>query len=363
MLSRRLEEGGFHNYSATIDVEGDARPNNKANAFTYLKAEPRVLIIEGGDIESLRYLVTALRNENIVVEYGGPEALPTSFQELQKFDSIILSDLPADTMSTAQMKMLERGVHDLGIGMIMIGGENSFGAGGYMDTPIETALPVSMDIKQKKLLPNGALVVVLHTCEIPNGNAWAREIAAASLNVLSRQDYFGINYLGSGASGRGWGEEWLWSPALQQVGDKRAMRTAIKGVQPMDAPSFDALLSMAADEIVPIKAQTKHIVVISDGDPAPPSQRTVSKIRDAGVTVSGVAVFPHDPSTVTSLKDMAYWGGGNFYYPQTGEELPRIFTKEATIVRKSLIREEPRASSLRPRPFAASVDFLNSMAT
>lgn len=351
VMSRRLQDGGFHNYRATFEAANDLRPqNNEANAFTYLKAEPRVLVVEGGEFEAARYLVGALRVENIAVDVVGPSEIPVGFDRLQRYDSIILSNVAADRMSTAQMQMIERAVHDLGLGLIMIGGENAFGAGGYIDTPIELALPVSMDIKQKKMLPNGALVIVLHTCEMPNGNTWAREISLASLNVLASQDYFGINYLGAsgGNIGGGWGETWLWDPPLQQVGNKKNMRTMIKGVQPLDAQAFDGLLRMAADELIAVTAETKHIVVISDGDPQPPSQNTVQRIRDAGITVSGVAIFPHDPSTVNSLREMAYWGAGEFYYPKTGEELPRIFTKEATIVRKSLIREEdftPRVST------------------
>ncbi len=352
ILQRRLKEGGFHNYSATVEAAGDLRPqNNQANAFTYLKAEPRVLFIEGGQPESTRFLTAALRAENIAVDVGSAGNLPIALEQLQRYDSVILSNVPAGDLSMAQMQMLERAVHDLGIGFVMIGGENSFGAGGYMDTPVEKALPVSMDIKQKKMLPNGALVVVLHTCEIADGNAWAREISVASLNVLSAQDYFGICYFGPKGSGpgqtntqwggSGWGDYWLWDPPVQLVGDKKGMRTAIKGVQPSDMPTFDPTLQMAAQELIKIKAQTKHIVVISDGDPQPPSQAVVNAIRNNGITVSSVAIFPHDGATVTTLQDMAYWGAGTFYYPKTSSELPRIFTKEATVVRKSLIREEP----------------------
>lgn len=340
VVSRRLNDGGFHTYTATFEAAGDARPqNNKASSFTYLQAEPRVLLVEGGDLQSARYLANALRVENIQTFAVAPTSLPGTLEELQNFDAVILSNVPAHAMSQAQMRMLERGVHDFGIGLVMIGGEQSFGAGGYMNTPVEEALPVTMDVKQKKMLPNGALAIVLHTCEMPNGNDWAKEISVASLNVLSAQDYFGVVYFGSGP-GTNWGEFWLWEPGLQLVGDKRSMRTSIKGVMPMDMPNFDPALRMAADELVKVKAQTKHIVVISDGDPAPPSQAVVNKIRDNGITVSGVGIFPHDPSSVKTLEDMAYWGGGEYYYPKTGAELPRIFTKEATIVRKSLIREE-----------------------
>ncbi len=343
VLPRRLEDGGFHKYQVTFEAPGDTRvQNNSGEACTYLKAEPRVLYIEGDDSQETNYLEGALRAEQIDVTRRGPDGIPVSMDELQRYDAIILSNVPADAMGRAQMTMIERGVHDLGIGLVMIGGEHSFGAGGYQDTPIETALPVSMDVKQRKMLPNGALAIVLHTCEIPQGNAWAREISIAALNVLSAEDFFGIVYYGSpnpGSGMSGWGEFFAWDPGLKKAGDKRAMRTAIKGIEPLDMPTFAPTMEMAVKELKRVNAQTKHMVIISDGDPAPPTQATVNAIRDEGITVSTVAIAPHTGQTVETLENIAYWGAGNFYYPKTSAELPRIFTKEASVVRKSLISE------------------------
>lgn len=347
VLPRRLDESGFHRYRATIEVPGDERPqNNTAQSFTDLKGDPRVLYVES-DKDALNFLMPALQLEKIKVTAVDPSMIPLNLEDFQSFDSIILSNVHANEMTYDQMTAIERAVHDLGVGLIMIGGENSFGAGGYQDSPIERALPVSMDVKQKKVLPNGALVIVLHTCEIPQGNAWAREISLAALNVLSAQDYFGLLYYGAkqgvGAGGGmgGWGEFWAWEPGLQMAGDKRAMRAKIRGVQPLDMPTFDPTLQKAYDELKAVKTEAKHIVVISDGDPAPPNQTLVNNIRDEGITVSSVAIAPHHGQTVTTLQDMAYWGAGNFYYPKTSKELPRIFIKEASIVRRSLIFEEP----------------------
>lgn len=347
VLPRRISDGGFHKYQVTLDVKGDARvQNNSGEAFTYVKSEPKVLYIEGDEEAAENYLEGALRAEQILVMRGGISDIPRSMDELQKYDSIILSNVPASVMSRSQMQMIERGVHDLGIGLMMIGGEESFGAGGYQDTPIEEALPVSMDVKQRKMLPNGALAIVLHTCEIPAGNAWAREISTAALNVLSAQDYFGIAYYGpppnSKTASGGWassGDYWAWEPGMMQAGDKRKMRTVIKGIEPLDMPTFAPTMDLAYKGMKEIKAQVKHIVIISDGDPAPPDQATVNGIRDEGITVSTVAIAPHTGSTVETLENIAYWGAGNFYYPKTSAELPRIFTKEASIIRKSLISE------------------------
>lgn len=345
VLPRRISDGGFHKYQVTLDVKGDARvQNNSGEAFTYIKSEPKVLYIEGDESSAENYLEGALKAEQILVTRGGVSEIPRSIDELQKYDSIILSNVPASVMSRSQMQMIERGVHDLGIGLMMIGGEESFGAGGYQDTPIEEALPVSMDVKQRKMLPNGALAIVLHTCEIPSGNAWAREISTAALNVLSAEDYFGIAYYGPQPNKQGggwgsWGDYWAWEPGLSKAGDKRKMRTAIKSIEPLDMPTFAPTMDLAYKALKDVKAQVKHIVIISDGDPAPPDQATVNGIRDEGITVSTVAIAPHTGSTVETLENIAYWGAGNFYYPKTSAELPRIFTKEASIVRKSLISE------------------------
>jgi len=344
VLQESLDDGGFHTYRATIEADEDARPeNNAAYSFTYVKSKPKVLYIEG-DETGTNYLAPALRVQEIELDIGTERDIPYTLDQLQGYDTLILSNVSASSMSASQMKLIERAVHDLGIGLVMIGGENAFGAGGYQDTPIEKALPVSMDIKQKKVLPNGALVIVLHTCEIPSGNTWAREISLAALNVLSSKDYFGLLYWGPrqgtiGGAG-GWGEFWAWEPGLQMAGDKRKMRQIIRGVAPSDMPTFDPTLEMAYKELKDCKAEAKHIVVISDGDPAPPRQELANAIKDEGITISTVAIAPHQGATVENLRQLAYWGGGNYYYPKTATELPRIFIKEATIVRRSMISEK-----------------------
>lgn len=138
----------------------------------------------------------------------------------------------------------------------------------------------------------------------------------------------------------GWGEYWLWDPGIQQTGDKKAMRVKIRGVTPLDMPTFDPTLEKAYQELKDVKTQAKHIIVISDGDPAPPSQGLTNRIRDEGITVSSVLIAPHAGQSEETMKELAYWGAGEFYFPKTANELPRIFVKEASVVRRSLIFEE-----------------------
>ena len=117
-----------------------------------------------------------------------------------------------------------------GAGLIMLGGENSFGAGGYEKTPIEETLPVTMDIRQKKINPKGALVLVLHTCEFPNGNYWAKEISKKAIETVNRQDDVGVLIYGGG------GEQWLFK--LRPAEGKSFMYAKIDEASPGDMPSF-----------------------------------------------------------------------------------------------------------------------------
>ena len=69
------------------------------------------------------------------------------------------------------MRLLESAVRDFGVGLVCIGGDQAYAAGGYRGTPLEEMLPVEMELSSKKVLPNGALAIVCHATEFPGGNA------------------------------------------------------------------------------------------------------------------------------------------------------------------------------------------------
>jgi len=332
VLPRSLRKPGFYTFEAAVESPADTNPeNNRAYGFVSIQGRPKVLFVDS-ELEEAKYLAAALKAESIDLDLRGPSGLPTSLGEFQSFDSIILSNVSASEVSGWQMKMIESAVRDFGTGLVMIGGEHGFGAGGYLGTPIEKALPVDMDVTHKKVLPRGALVLILHTCEIPNGNAWARDIALAALDVLSRKDMMGVLTYGMG------GEQWLFE--LQEVGDKAALSQLIWGAMPGDMPGFDPTLRMAYEGLQKVSAGIKHIVIISDGDPRQPSQSLATEIAKSKITISTVVIAPHSPRDVDVMKDVAEWGGGNFYDVLDPRHLPQIFIKEATIVKKGLIYEE-----------------------
>ncbi|MCD6365572.1 MAG: hypothetical protein J7M14_06820 [Planctomycetes bacterium] len=67
--------------------------------------------------------------------------LPSSAEELSLFDVVILGDLDVSFFRTEQMRLIRQFVDDGG-GLLMLGGHNSFGPGGYGGTDLEAVLPV-----------------------------------------------------------------------------------------------------------------------------------------------------------------------------------------------------------------------------
>lgn len=332
-LPQEIQGAGFFEYEATVESDADTvLANNESQAYTIIHGEPRVLYAEG-DPEHSTFLAPALEQEGLVVEQIHAGDVPASLATLQNYDVVILSDVSSTDLTVEQLRSMEALVRDLGIGLVMVGGPDSFGAGGFQGSPVEKALPVDMDIKERKVLPRGALALILHTCEIPDGNAWARDIGIAALEVLSSQDLMGVLLYGME------GEGWLYT--LQPVRDKSRMRSALYSAQPGDMPDVDPTLRMAFQALVGANAAVKRVVIISDGDPAAPSNGLLSQLAAAKISVSTICIAPHAPASQQMLQWIAQKTGGNYYYVTDPRRLPQIFTKEAAIVKRGLLMEDP----------------------
>ncbi len=115
-------------------VEGRARPEYKPLKFAL-------------DRDSNMELATLLRTTKSEFDASGTVAgealkkMPVTTEEWKKFDVIILGDLDASFLTKPQQVAIEQAVNT-GTGLLMIGGQNNFGNGGYKDSPIERALPV-----------------------------------------------------------------------------------------------------------------------------------------------------------------------------------------------------------------------------
>jgi uncharacterized membrane protein len=327
---------GMHEFVAEFIPDGPDQDriaeNNRASAMTYVAGPGHVLVADS-DGASATALVRVMQGTDMDVRYVSAAQFPDNLAQLIDCDAAILVNTDCGSFTYQQQEMLCRYVKDIGGGLIMVGGPNAFGAGGWIGSPVAEVIPVDLDPPQKKQLPKGALVLIMHACEMPQGNLWGKRVALAAVNTLSRRDLAGIL-----AYNWQWGGDWVFP--LSAVGDKQAINAAISNMQMGDMPSLHAHLQQAYEALSKCDAAQKHVIIISDGDPTAPTAELLAQCKQAGITCTGVGIFPHSPADVQSLLNVAQATGGRFYNVKDPQQLPQIFIKEAQVVRRALIVEE-----------------------
>ena len=134
-VDQKLTEPGFYRYRADLQVPEDTdRRNNVGGAFVNVSGVPKILVLQQDATQT--ELATALRNQGMSVDLYGPEGVPVRAEEIQPYDAVVLNDINAVFFTDQQMKLIESAVNDTGIGLAMIGGEESFLPGGWYGTPV-----------------------------------------------------------------------------------------------------------------------------------------------------------------------------------------------------------------------------------
>lgn len=348
-LREQIDEPDFYTYEARFTPDDAAHDtitqNKRATAYTHVRGKGQVLLIENEDSRGeFNYLVDRLRKENLEVRVQSTAETFSTLADLQPFDTVILADTPAEAFSEEQIKMLVSNTEQMGAGLIMLGGPNSFGAGGWTNTPLEAAMPVDFQIKNAKVIPVGALAMLMHASEMADGNFWQKKIAEEALRALGAQDYCGVLHWDGNI-------QWLWSPGLRRIGASReAMLGKIDKMTPEDMPEFEGAMRSALVEFGRVPdAAVKHMIVISDGDPGPPTNATMAALKNLKVTISTVAIGAHGAAGSKTMSDMASATGGKYYVVQpnqTSKMLPRIYQREARSISRPLVYEH--AAGFRP---------------
>ncbi|TET33444.1 MAG: VWA domain-containing protein [Planctomycetota bacterium] len=359
LTGSELPEGQFYRYEVEVEPVGkDAAlvdretKNNRIYGSTFVRGRPMILVVarEFGIVEDF---LIALRKSGIEAREITPEDFVSKFNSVERISqlsAVVLADVPKDEINPVQ-EMIHEAVRDAGVGLVMLGGEHSFGAGGYLGSVVEKALPVDMDVKRKKVIPNGALALIMHTCEFPDGNTWAKQIAIEAVKVLDPRDLVGLLFYDWSRRG---GVNWLFK--LKRASNKTRLYGLInKRMNPGDMPDFDIAFLKAHNGLKKAKAGVKHCIVISDGDPRLLNKGRIKQMARDRISISTIIIAPHGGrGDIAKMKSIATTTGGNFYNLGTSKSqlarLPRIFTKEAVRVRKALIRDKLTRSNFKSDP-------------
>lgn len=334
-VGARVETPGFHNYRAVIRADGDSRSeNNEAAAFVRVLGPPTVLVVEGRPGAGAN-LVAALASRGIEARVSAPAELPVSLSELRQYASIVLCNVAATDLGDRALAQLEVAVRDLGIGLVMTGGEDSFGPGGYFRTPIERALPVYMDLRGKGELPSLGLVLVIDKSGSMGEGAYgvtkvdlAKEAAIRAGEVLSGQDRIGVVAFDEAAK---------WVVELQAVDHPDAIQDAIGTIRAGGGTDIYPALALAYEALKDSPTKLRHIILLTDGMSARGGDydALVAQMKAARITLSTVAVGSDADRAL--LSQLAAAGGGRYYATAEYSTIPKIFSKETILATRSYL--------------------------
>ncbi len=164
-------EEGTHLYQLIVNSPQDTIPdNNRWQAFVGGDWTRRKFCCCTILLEIPALLLEALQQQGLVVRALPWNELPHTLSGYLEYDALIFDNVPGFGISVSQMEVLERYVRDMGGGLLMLGGEKSFGAGGYYRTPLEKLLPVDMDVPTKMSIPSLCLVMVIDRSDSMGGS-------------------------------------------------------------------------------------------------------------------------------------------------------------------------------------------------
>jgi Ca-activated chloride channel family protein len=136
VIKQNIDLGGLTPITARLRGYQDTLLDNNSDfALVSAAGKPRVLLVES-EPDQAKHLTWALEEQNIQVDVRPPRGVPESLAELQNYDLVVLSNVPATSLSLHQMDVVRTYVQDLGGGLLMLGGDQSFGLGGYYKSRI-----------------------------------------------------------------------------------------------------------------------------------------------------------------------------------------------------------------------------------
>jgi len=321
---------GFHTFRVALDAPQDTLlQNNEAAAFVNVQGPPHVLLIEGST-GSGHNILSALQATKIDVVVGTPGDVPTTLDGLIAYGCVILADVPAASLGTARMLTLQSFVRDLGRGLVVSGGENSYGVGGYANTPLEQTLPVRMDIPQHKDTPSIAVVLIIESLEGQTSINISKEAAKGVITLLTPHDQVGI----SEANGN------LVIP-MQNVTNKQALTNAIDAMNPNDPGTYLPDFVNAEQVLLHSTAKIKHVILLGDGDTQDNYAPQILKMAKEHITVSTVATNFNGAHDFGTMYDIASWGQGRCYSANNAQAIPEILLKETQQATRRATINEP----------------------
>jgi uncharacterized membrane protein/Mg-chelatase subunit ChlD len=337
-LADTLSEPGLYLYKAVVNFSDDTFfQNNEGLSFTKGTRKARILYLTDKAPNS-NHLIEALQAQGLDIDLKPIKNIPGALHGFVDYNAIILDNVSGRSISFSTMEQIERYVKDTGGGLIMLGGDTSFGAGYYKKTPVEKALPVFMDTPTDIKLSEINLVFVIDksssmTASYKNKSKleMAKIASFASIEMLNPIDSVGIVTFDT---------EFNWTVPLTTANERQKIAENLSRIMEGGGTDLYPALKDVQRVLDQITSGRKHVIVLSDGETEEADfQSLVQSMRASGITISTVSIG--QGANIKLMRSIAEWGMGRAYYTDDPNRIPKIFTSETKIISKKTITEKP----------------------
>ncbi len=311
---------GLH--KITFSVAGE----DERSRWIEVKERPRLLLIHGRANEAnlTENLLKTLgyERESLVI---GKNSLPDS---LDNYSGIILNNVAEKQLTKEFQRKLKAHV-EKGSGLLILGGDASFGLGGYKGSVLEEISPLESVPPRSKVqkLPSAVALVIDKSGSMQvEGRMMAARLAALNtINGLSDEDYIVIV---------GFDHAPLVVMDLQKVSvAKQQAEMRLRNLDADGGTNLLPALSRARYRLSGVSAGKKHIIILTDGifpNTGNEFANEINTIKREGITMSTIALGLD--ADVPFMKLLAQQGGGQFYQVMNASTLPRIFLDDIKVV-------------------------------
>jgi Mg-chelatase subunit ChlD len=328
-----VEADALAEYILRVEARDDTfADNNELTALVRAEGEPRVLLLTDAPAQA-RHLDHALRQEGIRLDIRPARGAPLSLGDLQNYALLILDNVSAPELGAPQLKLYASYVTDFGGGLLMLGGDQSFGLGGYHRTPVDEVLPLRSEFQADEETPSLGLCLIIDKSGSMSGERieMARAAAAGAIDLLTPKDYAAVVVFDGDAS---------VAVELQPVADRGFFRRRIASIEADGGTNLAPAMDLALRALAPAPAKLKHVIILSDGASMPGDYlELASQMAQSGMTVSTVGLG--DGIDVDTLQEIARRGSGRYYFTANSQDVPQILAKETVTAAKSALQEFP----------------------
>lgn len=370
---------GANTVEVNVAADGDQVEENNALAQTlWVGPRPKVLYVEN-NANSARHLRDALRKQGIEVAVAGVDGFAA---KLAGQDAVLLSDISAEKLDPASAQRLEAFVREGG-GLVFAAGENTYGKEGFAKSKMERLLPIKFEGRRKRKELDLVLLIDRSFSMRGQNLEFAKAAALSTLDLLDEHHRLAVI---------GFDSRPHEVVPLTEVGSKRRAEDLISSMSASGQTNLYNALWHAHRLLQSSPAKTKHMILLSDGNTAPPgklaaetsssaamalirkerglppeqevdnslasggAEELAAQLKQANITLSTVAIGENPDLEL--MARLARAANGKSHVAKNETEIPALFVTEAKrLLGESIVEEAFRPVVKLKTEALAGVDF------